>query len=258
MKNKLPISGVIITLNAASHLEKTLSSLSQFCDELVVVDSGSTDDTIKIAKEFDAQVVNHPWEGYGPQKDFAVSLTKNDWVFCLDADETVSMELAQAIQTIFGQSLPAHLAGFQTARCNTFLGRFLKHGEGYPDFIHRLFHKQRAYWSHDLVHEKVKLRSGFMFKRIQGDILHFSAENLDHYLDKQNRYTNIQAQQLVKNGKRPSLIKLIGSPMTRFIKFYLLRRGFLDGWQGFVHIVIGCFFCMMKYAKTRALLKTKS
>lgn len=245
-----PVSAVIITLNAASQLEKTLQSL-QFCDDLVIVDSGSTDQTLQIAASHGARVFQLEWRGFGPQKQYAVAQAKNDWVLCLDADEEVSPELRQSIQRTL-QNAPSEMAGYRMPRCNYFLGRYLRHGEGYPDLSLRLFHRHRANWNTEPVHEGVEgLTPGAQFGLLDGDLLHHSAESLNQYLNKQNRYTEIQASMQAARGKWPSTGKLVLSPLVRFIKFYVLRRGFLDGWAGLVHISIGCFNSFIKYAKTR-------
>lgn len=256
MSKKLPISAVLITLNAAGQLRETLESLT-FCEDLVIVDSGSKDDTLKIAKEFNARIFHQEWIGFGPQKRFAVEQAQYNWVLCLDSDEQISTDLRSSIESEFGSDLSEEIAGFEMPRCNAFLGRYLKHGEGYPDISKRLFHRLRAQWSQDEVHEKVVSTQGLPFKRLSGDLLHHSAESLSHYLIKQNRYTDIQAQGLADRNKWPSTLKMIGSPLIRFFKFYLFRAGFLDGWQGFVHITIGSMNSFMKYAKARALLQAE-
>ena len=259
--NPAALSAVLITLNAGRQLEAALKSLT-FCDDIVVVDSHSTDDTVALAARFGARVVQQDWLGFGPQKQFAVAQAKHDWVLCLDADERVTPELEQSIRAMMQQAehdlLPASIAGFDMPRCNFFLGRYLRHGEGYPDYSRRLFNRQRANWSNDAVHEKVEpVASNFHFEKLRGDLLHESAESLDTYLAKQNRYTSIQAQGLAAHGKWPSIGKMTLSPLVRFIKFYGVRKGFLDGWPGLVHIAIGCFNSFVKYAKTRELMSKK-
>lgn len=249
---------MLITFNADTQLGAALESL-QFCDEIVVVDSFSSDDTVAIAVKHGAKVIQQTWLGFGPQKKFAVLQAKNDWVLCLDADERVSPELQLAIraamQQVKEQSLRKNVAGFEMPRCNFFLGRFLRHGEGYPDYSRRLFNRELAQWSEDVVHEKVESTGqGMCFAKLQGDLLHQSAESLENYLLKQNRYTSMQAQILAAQGKCPGLGKLVLSPIFRFIKFYVFRKGFLDGWPGFVHTTIGCFNSFVKYAKTRELM----
>ena len=141
------------------------------------------------------------------------------------------------------------------ARCNRFMGRWLKHGEGYPDWSLRLFDRRHARWSDDPVHEKVVANAPA--GRLAGDLLHDSAESLSLYLDKQNRYTSMQAEVLFKAGKRAGVVQLVFSPALRFIKFYVLRLGFLDGVPGLVHIAIGCCNSFHKYAKLIALQRNR-
>lgn len=247
MSVRPPLSAVLITLNAAAQLEACLRSLL-FCDEIVIVDSGSSDDTLELAAKYGAKVVTCEWLGFGPQKQFAVMQAKNDWVLCIDADERVSAELQDSIAAALAQPV-CH--AYRFARCNRFMGRFLRHGEGYPDWSLRLFHRGHARWSDDAVHEKIL--TDVPVGTLRGDLLHESAESLDSYLAKQNRYTTLAAQEALARGKRASAVKLLLSPLLRFVKFYILRRGFLDGLPGLVHILIGCQNSFAKYAKILAL-----
>ncbi|HEX9182183.1 MAG TPA: glycosyltransferase family 2 protein [Burkholderiales bacterium] len=241
--SRAPLSVVLIAKNAASQIEPCLASAA-FADEIVLVDSGSTDATRDIAARHGARVVDKEWLGFGPQKQFAVEQARNDWVLCLDADERVSPELRASIE----RALAAPVAPvYRMARCNRFLGRWLRHGEGYPDWSPRLFDRKSARWSDDAVHEKVL--HGVTPGTLAGDLLHESAEDLARYLDKQNRYTTLAAEQLYERGRRAGAFSLLASPVVRFFKFYILRLGFLDGLAGLVHISIGCMNSYMKYAK---------
>ena len=244
----MPLSVTIITRNAASQLEGCLESVA-FADEVVVVDSGSTDDTVELARRRGARVIaRKEWLGFGPQKQFAVESASNDWVLCVDADERLSDSLRQSIVA----ELKAPRGSVYTMpRCNRFMGRWLRHGEGYPDWSVRLFHRQHARWSDDVVHEKVVTERPVL--RLRGDLLHDSAETLEKYLDKQNRYTTLQAESLQSAGRRAGWGRLIFSPSLRFVKFYLVRLGFLDGMPGLVHVSIGCMNTFNKYAKLKAL-----
>lgn len=243
MSDRASFSAVIITRNAASCIEPCLQSVV-FADEILVVDSGSTDATIEIARRYGARVLYQDWLGYGPQKRFAVAQAKNPWVLSLDADERVSDELSESIRREL--SSPRHRA-YEFPRRNRFMGRWLRHGEGYPDWSLRLFHRDHANWSDDPIHEKV-VTSGSV-GRLHGDLLHESEQGIADYLAKQNRYTSLQAEQLYARGQRAGAGKLLLSPLFRFIKFYFLRLGFLDGVPGLVHIAIGCFNSFSKYAK---------
>ena len=238
-----PLSVAIITLNAASQLEDCLKSV-RFADDIVVIDSGSSDGTQALAERFGARVIAQEWLGFGPQKQFAVEAAHHDWVLCLDADERVSPELASAIKN---ELKNPSTAAFRFARCNRFLGRYLKHGEGYPDWSLRLFDRRQARWSTDAVHEKVETLS--VVGALPGDLLHESAESLAAYLTKQNRYTTLAAEMALAAGKRASFPRIALSPIVRFIKFYFFRQGFRDGLPGLIHIAIGCFNSMIKYSK---------
>lgn len=237
------LSVVVITLDAATQIGDCLAAAA-FADELLVVDSGSRDATVEQAQARGARVIHEAWRGFGPQKQFAVEQARNDWVLCLDADERLTPELAAAIRAEL--AAPRCMA-YRFARCNRFLGRYLRHGEGYPDWSLRLFHRGHARWSDDAVHEKVIVRGAV--GTLAGDLLHDSAESLDSYLAKQNRYTSLAATEAVARGKQVSTARLLLSPLLRFIKFYLLRRGFLDGVPGLVHTLIGCGNSFTKYAK---------
>ena len=248
---RVPLSAVLITLNAASQLDACLASLA-FADEILVVDSGSTDATVEIAQRHGARVLQQAWLGFGAQKQFAVQSAAHDWVLCLDADERVTPELGGSIvKTLVHQRSPANTA-WRMARANVFMGRVLRHGEGYPDWSLRLFHRAHARWSEDSVHEKVVAIAAPA--KLKGDLLHDSAESMDKYLEKQNRYTSLQAAQLLATGKRAGVTRLLLSPFLRFLKFYFLRLGFLDGLPGLIHVSLGCMNSFNKYAKLMALV----
>jgi hypothetical protein len=244
--HRLPLSAVLITKNAAGLLAACLESLA-FCDEIVVVDSGSDDSTVEIAERHGARVIQSEWRGFGLQKQFAVEQASHEWVLCIDADERVSEVLRERIEAAL--SAPS-VAGYRFARCNRFMGRYLRHGEGYPDWSLRLFDRRAARWSDDAVHEKVI--AGGEIGTLQGDLLHESAESLETYLAKQNRYSTLAANEALERGKRVSVAHLLLSPVLRFIKFYVFRLGLLDGLPGLVHILVGCGASFAKYAKMLA------
>lgn len=238
-----PLSVVIITLNAAAQLEACLKS-ARFADEIVVVDSGSNDGTQALAERHGARVIQQDWLGFGPQKQFAVEQASHDWVLCLDADERVTPQLQASIENALKNP---STAAFRFPRKNRFLGRYLKHGEGYPDWSLRLFDRRQARWSDDAVHEKVETQS--RIGELPGDLLHDSAESLAAYLAKQNRYTTLAADMAFAAGKRAGFARIVFSPLLRFLKFYFVRQGFRDGLPGLVHIAIGCFNSFVKYSK---------
>jgi glycosyltransferase involved in cell wall biosynthesis len=238
-----PLSAVLITRNATAVLEPCLDSLA-FADEVVIVDSSSTDNTVELAKRKGARVVHKEWLGFGRQKQFAVEQASHDWVLCLDADERVSPELAQSIESALAAPVSPV---YRMARRNRFLGRWLSHGEGYPDWSPRLFNRLKARWSDDLVHEKVLF--AVTPGTLEGDLMHDSSDDLSTYLERQNRYTTLAARQAFEEGRSASLARLFLSPVVRFFKFYVMRLGFLDGVPGLLHISIGCINSYMKYMK---------
>jgi glycosyltransferase involved in cell wall biosynthesis len=248
---RAPLSAVLITRNAAPVLEPCLDSLA-FADEVVIVDSSSSDGTPELAARKGARVVQKEWLGFGRQKQFAVEQASHDWVLCLDADERVSPELARSIESaLIAPVSPV----YRMARRNRFLGRWLAHGEGYPDWSPRLFNRLNARWSEDLVHEKVLYAA--TPGTLKGDLMHDSFDSLATYLERQNRYTTLQARQAFERGQTAGTTHLLLSPVVRFIKFYVLRLGFLDGVPGLLHISIGCMNSYLKYAKLIELHKAE-
>ena len=241
--DKLPLTVAIIARDAEAQIGECLASV-RFADEVLVVDSGSRDGTVALATREGARVIEHGWLGFGRQKQFAVQSAKHDWVLCLDVDERVTEALAASIREVF--ATPKHNA-YRVARRNRFLGVWLSHGEGYPDWSPRLFNRMNARWSDDLVHEKVLF--AVTPGTLEGDLMHDSSDDLATYLERQNRYTTLAARQALEQGKSAGVFHLLCSPVVRFIKFYLMRLGFLDGLPGLLHISIGCMNSYMKYAK---------
>ena len=242
-QSKIPLSVVIIAKDAAAQIAACIESVA-FAAEVLVVDSGSEDETRAIADVMGCRVIEKEWLGFGQQKQFAVTQAKHDWVLCLDIDERVSPALEASIRVTL--AAPGNKA-YRMPRRNRFLGKWLRHGEGYPDWSLRMFHRQHASWSNDPVHEAVITTADVGV--LEGELLHDSAEDVTTYLQKQNRYSSLHAEALFQQGVRAGYLKLFLSPLARFIKFYFLRLGFLDGGPGFAHVAVGCFAAFAKYAK---------
>ena len=226
-----PLSACIITLNEADRIDACLDSLG-FCEEIVVVDSGSTDGTRERAAAKGARVLERAFDGYRRQKDFAVQAASHDWVLCIDADERVTPALRASIEAARARSF-SDAEGYRFARCTEYFGAPLRHGNAYPDRVLRLFDRRRGGWRGEReIHEQLRVdgRVGLL----AGDLDHQAYRNLDDQLRRLDRYASLMARHLHERGKRAHLATIVFSPLWRFLRGYVLRAGFLDGWRGLV------------------------
>jgi glycosyltransferase involved in cell wall biosynthesis len=235
------LSAIIIVKNEAANIGPCLDTLA-FCDERVVVDSGSSDDTVAIATSKGARVVEHEWKGYGPQKNVALSLAQGDWVLSIDADERVSPDLAHEIQSII--AAPRH-DGYEIRRISSFLGRDM--GRRFPDYVLRLFRRGKARFSDDLVHERVVCDASV--GRLETPLQHDAVIRLEQAIDRIDRYSTASAQMLVASGRRVSFTSGITHGLWTFIRQYVLRLGFLDGKEGFLLAVANAEGSYYRYMK---------
>jgi glycosyltransferase involved in cell wall biosynthesis len=244
--NKLSV--VMITLNAERTLERSLASVKSLAGEIVIVDSGSSDRTLEIAAGHGARVISHPWQGYGAQKNLAIEQAACEWVLSLDADEVVSGSLARSIESLAGEP-PCQ--GYRLPRLNHYFGRPLHHGGQYPDYQLRLFRKSRGQFDTRPVHESLKIdgRVG----RLDGDLIHYTYETIEEYLQKFLAYTELEAVRLLQSGERPSTMrairKMLCAPVLKFIRRYLFKLGFLDGVPGLIAAAFGSFTMSVSYAR---------
>lgn len=246
-----PLSACVITFNEAERIADCLRSLA-FCDEIVVVDSHSTDSTREIAAALGARVIERDWAGHAEQKEAAVRAAANDWVLCLDADERVSAELQAEIAALraagFGEP-----SGFEMPRRTRYLGAWIRHGTWYPDLQLRLFDRRRGRWvslhSHGL-HERVVVVGGC--RRLRHDLLHEPYRTLSDHLRTIDRYTTAMAEGMYAAGKRARIAQVVLVPALEMLRFYVLRRGFLDGWRGLLLAYLHAHYVRMKYAKLLA------
>jgi glycosyltransferase involved in cell wall biosynthesis len=240
-----PVSLCVITRDEETNLPRCLASAS-FADDVVVLDSGSTDRTVELAKQAGARVFVEPFRGHVAQKARAVELAKNPWVLCLDADEELSPELRAAIERALERPENG-VAGFELARKTSWSGRFIEHGGWWPEWRVRLFDRARGRWAGDDPHDHVELDGPKA--RLEGALHHYAYRDLEHHLSKVNRYTTTMARVLRDKGVRFSWLDLLLRPPARFLRMYVLRRGFLDGGRGFLLATIGAFYVFLKYAK---------
>lgn len=237
------LSVVVVSYNEEANLGKCLSSVS-WADEIVVVDSFSQDRTVEIARRFTERVFQHPWLGYGRQKNLALDRATSPWVLSLDADEVVSPELAQEIRSVLEGEV--QVSGFALPRMTWYLGRFLRHC-WYPDYKVRLFRKDRARWKEQDVHETVLLDGPC--GKLRHPLFHYSFRSVHAHVEALQRYTSLSARQDRLQGKRFPMHRLLGSPGVMFLKLYVLKRGFLDGVPGLIASVLSAFHEFIKYAK---------
>ncbi len=241
-----PLSACIITLNEADRIDACLDSLA-FCDEIVVVDSGSTDGTRERAGAKGARVLERAFDGYRAQKDFAVQSAHNDWVLCLDADERVTPALRASIEAARDAGF-ADAAGYRFARCTEYFDAPLRHGNAYPDRVLRLFDRRRGGWRGDReIHEQLRLDGPV--RLLAGDLDHQAYRSLSDQLRRLDRYSTLMAQHLHERGKRANLAAIVLSPLWRFLRGYVLRLGFLDGWRGLVFACVEANYVREKAIK---------
>lgn len=237
------VTATLITLNEAAHIEAALRSLS-FADEIVVVDSGSTDETTAIARRFTDKVFTRDWPGYAAQKNFAAAQASHDWIFSLDADERVSEPLADEIRALGPGTT---FAGYRIPRVTFHLGRWLRSTDWYPDYQLRLYDRRRARWAGRLVHESVTADGPV--DRLSGEILHYAYRDLAHHLQTMDRYTTLAARQMFEDGRRAGWWDLALHPPAAFLRNYLLRGGFRDGVPGLIVSAMNARYVGLKWAK---------
>lgn len=245
------VSCVVITYNESKNIRRCLESVS-WADEIVVVDSYSTDDTTEIASACTDKVHQLKWAGFGPAKEFARSKATGDWILSVDADEVVPEKLREEIQRITESQ--GSLDGYLIPRRSNFLGRWIKHGGWYPDLVLRLFKKEKGSFTDRLVHEEVQVRG--MTGRLKNDLLHHTDPDFDHYLKKLNRYTSLDALQLLRQGKRAGFLDIFFRPLLTFVKMFFFKCGFLDGLPGFILAISSSFHVFSKYVKLWHLKET--
>jgi len=242
------ISAIIITRNEEKNIANCLASL-YFADEIIVVDSGSTDRTEEICRAFPAvRFFHHPWKGYGPQKNAALALASHNWVFSLDADEIVTPELAEEILAAVGSDMP--YVGYRLRRKNMYRRQWIRHSGWWPDEILRLFRRDAGRFNDRVVHESVEVDGPVGF--LKGVIEHHSFNAPEDFLVKAQRYSVLGASQMKRQGKKGGAVRAVVRAVSAFIKSYILKLGCLDGRAGLLIAVsnaVGVFYRIMKLSE---------
>jgi glycosyltransferase involved in cell wall biosynthesis len=242
------LSVTIITKNEATDIAAALESVS-WADERIVVDSGSTDDTVAIATPLADRVVVHEWNGYVAQKNHAASLARHDWILSLDADERVTPELASEIQQTLRQEPPHR--GFRIPRVTWHLGRWIRTTDWYPDYQLRLYDRRAAQWAGRHVHEGVDVAGSV--GRLRGELQHFAYRDIAEHEETIDHYTTLAAQQMFEQGRYASALDVVLQPAFAFFRNYILKRGFLDGRVGLTISKMNAHYVALKFQKLRQL-----
>jgi len=242
----MKIAATIITLNEERKIARAIESL-RCCDQILVLDSGSTDRTCELAEKLGAVVVEDDWRGYANQKNHAAECAEYDWILSLDADEALSEALEGEIWNL--KKRGANHDGYTMPRLAQYMGRWILHGGWYPDRKVRLYNRTKAKWVGDFVHESVKVdgRVG----HLESNLLHFTCDSLSEHLRTLDRYTTLAAEELVSRKQKVGLGNLIIDPAWTFVRSYVLQRGFLDGLEGLTIAHMAAIYTYLKYAKAR-------
>lgn len=246
------ISAVIITKNEENNIARAIESCLPVCFEILVIDSGSSDKTVEIAKSFSkTKVIETKWQGFSNTKNFGNDLAEGDYILSLDADEALSKELQEEI-------LSLDLEGtYKIPRLTNYCGKWIHHCGWRPDYQTRLFPKNDGRWNQNEVHEKLELKSGEKPKALKADILHYSYYTLSDHIKRIDSYTELGAKDVLKKKKHFLLIRGVWHSEYRFIRTYILKAGFLDGFYGFIISVIAAYVVFIKYAKAAQIQRNQ-
>ncbi|KAB0302205.1 glycosyltransferase family 2 protein [Vibrio fortis] len=244
---KPTLAVALIVKNEAKNLDACLKTVAEWVDEIVILDSGSTDETEKVARKFTEKFhVNKNWPGFGPQRRLAQKYVESDFILWLDADERITDELKVSIQQAIEKNEPNTL--YSICRLSWVFGRYIRHCGWYPDRVVRLYPTQLTQYDDSLVHEKVEISADMNVKELSGDAIHYTYNDLHHYLVKSAGYAQAWAEQREKRGKKSSILEGMLHAVACFLKMYVFKAGFLDGKQGFLLSVLSAHSTLVKYA----------
>lgn len=243
---QIKISVVICTLNEEKNIERCITAALPVADEIIVVDSGSTDKTIEISQKLGARVVIHSFEGFGQQKQWADNQASYNYILSLDADEVLSDELKNNILDVKDN---CQADGYILTRLTNYCGSWIYHGGWYPDKKLRLYDRNKGGWNLSEIHEQVEMKQRAVVKDLRGDLFHYSYTSINQHINRLEKYTFLKAQHKFKNGKKSSLVHIIFSPAVKFLKQYFFQGGFRDGYHGFIIAKISAFGQFLTYAR---------
>ncbi len=244
----MKITATIITLNEERNIARAIESL-RCCDEILIVDSGSVDRTVELAQNLGARVIEAGWRGFAGQKNWAAEQAANEWILSLDADEALSEALEAEIRNV--KKTGPQYDAYTMPRLARYLGRWIMHSGWYPDLKVRLYHRNKAKWVGDFVHESVQVDG--RLGRLESNILHFTCDSISEHLKTMDRYTTLAAQELAARRIKVPMARVIFDPAWTFLKTYVVQRGFMDGLEGLVIAYMAAFYTFLKYTKARIM-----
>ena len=248
------LSAVIITKNEEKNIRRCLESVIEVADEIIVIDSQSTDNTVSICREFQVEIFQLEWKGYAHAKNYGIGKTKNDYILSIDADEVLSESLIHSIQKVKEQLTGA----YEFNRLSNYCGQWIHHCGWYPDRKIRLFSKNNARWYGNFVHEKLQFDDHMEVINLKGNLLHYSFHSLSDHMQRVDQYSQLAAEELIQMKKRLIILKMIVLPFIKFLKSYIFQNGYLDGFYGFCICVISGFDVFLRYAKVIQIKRHKT
>ncbi len=253
-QNRKAISGVVITFNVADTIGPCLEAMKKVCDEVVVLDSFSTDGTVEICRNMGVRLIPQEWLGFAQTKNRGHELATHDWILSIDSDEILSDELVAAIQ----QLELSEDSVYSLDRLTNFCGKWIHHSGWYPEWKVRLFNKKRVKWQGDFVHETLAIPAGFSEVKVPGKLFHYSYKDKEDHLRRIKKYARLSAEERFANSKKASFVKLWLSPVARFFRTYFLKKGILDGREGLLISWRSACMVRLRYTILQELWRAKN
>ncbi len=246
------ISAIIITHNVADSIGQCLEALNKVCEDIVVLDSFSDDGTVEICQNLGARLVSQEWLGYAQTKNLGNKLAKNDWILSIDSDEVLSDELIDSINRLTVKD--GHV--YSLDRLTNFCGKWVYHSGWYPEWKTRLFNREYVKWKGDYVHETLNVPPGYSEIRLKGKLFHYSYKNKEDHLERIKKYARLSAEERFEEGKKASFVKIYLSPIARFFRTYIVKKGVLDGKEGFLISWRSAYMVRLRYSILKELWRS--
>lgn len=248
----LKISAIIITYNEEKNISRCIESIREIVDEIIIVDSFSTDKTEEISRRYNVKFIKREFKGYSDQKNYAMTQAENDLILSLDADEAVSNKLKDRLEE---EVLESPYDAYYINRLTNYCGKWIKHSGWYPDKKLRLYNRKACKWNSNKVHENIEFPKNIKTKKLKGNILHYSFSNISEHIKQIDKFSQIKAEELKENGEKTNLFIMVFKPVLKFFINYFLKLGFMDGFYGYIVCRNSAFAYFLRYAKLKSLYK---